>query len=328
MTDWQNVLNGDPIPWLLEPDGSTELAEVNPSVRYFTLRDLLDRPQDDAEVTAAKAAIMTSPPASDILAAQRPDGSWQAEEQAYNPMYKSTVWQVVFLEELAADGEDERVRRGVEHVFATMQAEDGSFPALGRAYHGTLLCMEGNVLGALLGLGYGEDPRTQRAMAFLLRTVEEKGFACRYNGDKPCAWGAVKILRALAKAPSTERTPEVEKAIALGADLLLSGDLATGDYPNPKGQVSKHWFKFSFPRSYHSDILEALGVLAQLGCIGDKRLRPAVDFMLSRQGKDGRWKSAHVLTGRLLVDLDKRGGPSKWITLNALRVLKQLRLTD
>ena len=168
MTDWRNVLNDDPIPWLLEPD--------NPSVRYFTRRDLLDRPEDDTEVAAAKAAIMTSPPASDILAAQRPDGSWQAEERAYNPMYKSTVWQVVFLDELAADGEDERVRCGVERVFATMQAEDGSFPALGRVYHGIVLCMEGNVLRALLGLGYGADPRTQGAMAFLLRTVEEKGF--------------------------------------------------------------------------------------------------------------------------------------------------------
>jgi hypothetical protein len=46
MTGWRDALNGDPIPWLLEPDGSTELstersrrrlAEVNPSVRCFTL---------------------------------------------------------------------------------------------------------------------------------------------------------------------------------------------------------------------------------------------------------------------------------------------------
>ena len=81
MTDWRNVLNGDPIPWLLEPE--------KPSVRYFTRRDLLDRPEDDADVVTAKAAIMTSPPASDILAAQRTDGSWQAEERAYNPMYMS-----------------------------------------------------------------------------------------------------------------------------------------------------------------------------------------------------------------------------------------------
>ena len=35
MTDWRNVLNDDPIPWLLEPE--------KPSVRYFTLTDILDR---------------------------------------------------------------------------------------------------------------------------------------------------------------------------------------------------------------------------------------------------------------------------------------------
>jgi len=43
MSNWKSALKADPIPWLLEPDGSTEpsslaqaegLAEVNPSVRY------------------------------------------------------------------------------------------------------------------------------------------------------------------------------------------------------------------------------------------------------------------------------------------------------
>ena len=41
---WRAKLNADPLPWLLEPD--------NPSVRYFALRDLLDRPETDAEVRA------------------------------------------------------------------------------------------------------------------------------------------------------------------------------------------------------------------------------------------------------------------------------------
>ena len=35
--DWLASLNGDPIPWLIEPD------PANPGVRYFALRDLLDR---------------------------------------------------------------------------------------------------------------------------------------------------------------------------------------------------------------------------------------------------------------------------------------------
>ena len=35
--NWLAKLNADPLPWLLEPD------PANPGVRYFTLRDLLDR---------------------------------------------------------------------------------------------------------------------------------------------------------------------------------------------------------------------------------------------------------------------------------------------
>jgi hypothetical protein len=43
VSNWKSALKADPIPWLLEPDGSAEpssraqaegLAEVNPSVRY------------------------------------------------------------------------------------------------------------------------------------------------------------------------------------------------------------------------------------------------------------------------------------------------------
>jgi len=40
--------------WLLEED--------NPPVRYFTLRYLFDRPEDDPEAQAARRAIMDSEP--------------------------------------------------------------------------------------------------------------------------------------------------------------------------------------------------------------------------------------------------------------------------
>ena len=61
MSNWKNALKADPIPWLLEPD--------NPSVRYWTLRDLLDRPEDDAEVQAARAAVVQSDVVQRLLAA-------------------------------------------------------------------------------------------------------------------------------------------------------------------------------------------------------------------------------------------------------------------
>ena len=35
MDNWESILHPDPIPWLLE--------DSNPSVRYFTLIDILDQ---------------------------------------------------------------------------------------------------------------------------------------------------------------------------------------------------------------------------------------------------------------------------------------------
>jgi hypothetical protein len=68
MTDWQSVLNDDPIPWLLEPD--------NPSARYWTLLDILDRSADGPEVRAARAALPALPPVAELLAVQKRDGYW------------------------------------------------------------------------------------------------------------------------------------------------------------------------------------------------------------------------------------------------------------
>lgn len=53
---WLNAVNGDALPWLLEPD------TANPGMRYFALRDLLDQPAAAAEVVAAQAAVMRSGP--------------------------------------------------------------------------------------------------------------------------------------------------------------------------------------------------------------------------------------------------------------------------
>ena len=71
MTGWQACLKADPIPWLLEPE--------NPSVRYWTLTELLDRPADDPEVRGARAAIPRQPLVQELFARQHAAGHWGDE---------------------------------------------------------------------------------------------------------------------------------------------------------------------------------------------------------------------------------------------------------
>ena len=69
-------LNGDPLPWLLEPD--------NPSVRYWTLVDILARPADDPDVQDARAAVLQQPLVKELFARQHPGGSW-GDDENQNP---------------------------------------------------------------------------------------------------------------------------------------------------------------------------------------------------------------------------------------------------
>ena len=48
MPVWKKYLHADPIEWLLESD------DKNPSIRYFALRYLLDKPEQDPEVQPLK----------------------------------------------------------------------------------------------------------------------------------------------------------------------------------------------------------------------------------------------------------------------------------
>ena len=66
--NWKSLLKGDPVEWLLE--------EENPSVRYWTLKDILDRPESSPDVTQAKKEIMKSHPVTKILKNQDSEGFW------------------------------------------------------------------------------------------------------------------------------------------------------------------------------------------------------------------------------------------------------------
>ncbi len=322
-----DLLQADSLPWLLEPD------EANPGVRYFALRDLLDRPADDPEVVAAQDAVMRTGPVPAILDAQYPEGYWVKPGPGYSPKYRSTLWSVLFLAQLGADGKDERIHRAVEYVFAHAQAENGGFACNGRPST-TIHCLWGNMVRALLDLGYGGDERLDRAIDALARSitgegyewyrkggVQAPGFVCSANYGLPCGWGAVRALWALNRVPAAGRTPAVEAAVAANTDFLLSYDVARADYPY-KERISSSWFKFGYPLGYVTDVLLNLEVLSEAGYAKDPRLNDAVELVLSKQDGQGRWKMEYSYNGKMWADVEKKGKPSKWVTLRVVRVLK------
>jgi hypothetical protein len=327
---WLKRLNDNSLPWLLESD------PANPGVRYFALRGLLDRPEDAPEVREARAAIMTTGPVPTILDAQHPDGYWVKPGSGYAPKYQGTVWQIILLAELGADPADERVRRGCEYLLNHSIAANGAFSVYKKPVpSGSIPCLNGNLLHALLRLDYADDPRVQTALDWQARAIigegiqylksgtSGPGFACSANQGQPCGWGAVKAMKALMAVLLDQRTPVVQRAIEAGAEFLLSRDPAVADYPYTE-RVSSTWFKFGFPPSYWSDVLETTAVLVELGYGDDPRLANALQLILSKQDAQGRWKLENTLNGKMWADIEEKAKPSKWVTLRALRILKRI----
>ena len=161
MIDRSGKAPSDPIPWLLE-GGAAE--------RHAALTRLLGAAPDAPEVQEARRAIMTEGPVPRILAAQLPDGHWVERDRFYRPSTSGTVWTLIILAELGADGADARVRAGCEAVLRDAQDPDsGGFSydrskkAGGGLPSGVIPCLTGNMVFSLIRLGMLDDPRVQRA---------------------------------------------------------------------------------------------------------------------------------------------------------------------
>jgi hypothetical protein len=172
---------------------------------------------------------------------------------------------------LGADPTDERVRRGCEYLLNHSLASNNAFSARQRPVPSSAIhCLNGNLLSALPRLGYFDEPRVQAALDWQVQAITGQGqidyyqsgttgpgFACAVNLGQPCGWGAAKAMKALLAVPSQQRTPAIQQALDVGAQFLFSRDPVVADYPYT-GRVSSSWFKFGFPLSYWSDVLEVV----------------------------------------------------------------------
>ncbi|HYO43786.1 MAG TPA: hypothetical protein VES19_11365 [Candidatus Limnocylindrales bacterium] len=333
---WVAALRADPRRWLLDP--------ATPAVRHLALRWLEDRPADDPDVIEARTAAMRCPPIAPILEGQDPAGWWVKPGHGYGPKYTGTTWSLIVLEQLGADPADPRIAAGCAYVLDHVAVPSGGFGCSGAAREdrppppsSVIHCLNGNLVRALIAFGHLDDPRVTAALAWQAAAAvggpdspawyasgtSGPGFGCGVNEGLPCAWGAVKALRAFAAVPPEHRTPAVAHAIGIGVGLLLGVDPATAAYPAGwDGKIAGAWFRLGFPSGYIADVLQVAEVLGELGMGHDPRLSGVVRLLLARQDASGRWRNEQPYRGKLWAEVDEARMPSPWVTLRACRVLR------
>ena len=330
---WLELVQGDPIPWLLE--------EENPSARFWTLTELLDRPFTDPEVSAAQQAIQGMPVVQRILDAQWPDGFWMHPGVGYSPLHKATVWQIVFLAQLGMR-RSEPIERAAEYLLAHSRLSGSTVPGTDvpearfsahKDRSGAILCLSGNLLRALSWFGYTEDPRLEATRAAAAAQVGRDSFRCRFNGRTPggrrparmgdglpCAWGAIKGLGGFLAVPPKRRTPGDTLAIADAARLLADYDGTPAD-TSAEGTASPLWLQFGFPLAYTSDLVEWVDVLLGANAATCRHTSTAIERILSKQDPLGRWTLEHS-PRNMWAPCGRHGSPNKWVTLRSLQAVR------
>ena len=322
----------DPIDWLLEDN--------NPSVRYLALTDLLGKSKDDAEVVAARRDIMAKGSVAQILAKQDQGGTWDKPDGFYTAKFRGTVWQLITLAQLQADGGDPRIQQACLFILESSQdRESGGFSMHrgiqtggGRASE-VIPCLTGNLTWSLLRFGCLDHPAVARAIRWIITYqrfddgIDSPPRGWPYDrwemcwGRHSCHMGVVKALKALAEIPPSLRSKDVKRSLDLGVEYILRHHVYKRSHDLTR-TAKPSWLRFCFPLMYRTDVLEILLLLTDLGC-RDPRMQAAMDIVVNKQRPDGRFSLDSAPNGRHLVNIEAKGKPSKWITLRALTVMRR-----
>lgn len=334
------------LTWLLEPD--------DPPIRYLTQTEVLGLDPSADEVQASWRSRMAYAPTRAILA----QGAefWNDRKGAYGK-YDGMYWQVIFLGQFLADGDDPSLRPGL----------DGLLDDPGWVHPRGMQCLTANLLGALLRMGVRAPARVADELESLAaRVLRDGGVACEamsYSLLDHCYMSIPKLLLCFLEIPDAERTTTVREAMTLLVDELLAHEVLVyvpghqrrwrdevlASAPKaaelPKGETVKAWIaserarflerhgpgecevkpgwrRFGFPRHYNSDALEASYALARAGVDRCEALEPALALIESKADAAARWRMDDSLNGKMRVDVETKGAPSKWLTLRALATLR------
>jgi len=333
------------IPRITIPDQTRDwlIGPEDPGTRYLAMSRLPSC--SDGDLDAAKEIAHKKGPIAKVLEEMHPDGYWENDNHGYLPKYRSSAWSLILLSQLGAEAElDSRISRACNHYLDNAMSANGQISATGPP-SGTVDCLQGNILAAMLDLGYS-DSRLKAGFEWMARSLTGEGvapmgdrkaplryysgkigtgFKCGANNKLPCAWGASKVMLAFSKLPEKEKTPLIRKAVDQGVDFLFSCDPATANYPNgwnPK--PSGNWWKFGFPVFYVTDLLQICEALTNLGYGKDPRLENAISLVLGKITDDGEWLLEYDYKDKTWIEFGEKKKPNKWVTIRAYHFLELL----
>jgi len=302
----------DWIAWLMAGD---------PAIRWQTLRDLLHAPAHEWQ--AEQQRTLETGWGAQLLALQDADGRWGGG--IYSPKWISTTYTLLTLCSIGIPRACEAAQRGVHLVLNELLGEqcDAKFQQKLAACD---RCIVGMILQLAVYFGI-DDERINAIIDNLLSEMMPDGaWNCRrlrrprpHHSSFHTTFNVLEGLREHLEEGNGYRRDDVVAAEQSALEFMLQHQLfksdKTGEMIDPK------FTRFSFPCRWHYDVLRGLAYFARAGAPRDSRLQAALDLLQQRQRAEGRWPVQQKHAGKTFFDMEKTGGPSRWNTLRARRVL-------
>jgi hypothetical protein len=303
--------NNEIINWLLEEDIS---------IQYQVKRDLLK--SSKKELDSLQRRIPLEGWGKKILSKQdKKTGMWGGG--VYSPKWISTHYTLLDLKNL-----------GIPQ--SNKQYIEGSKILLDKLWHNTKgvakqrkqdICVCGMLLSICCHAKLQPDLFNDIIDYIILHHMHDGGWNCSWwKGSKISSLhttlNILECIRDLEANNYSYRIDELKILRNKAHELLLKRhlfkSLSTGEVIKPQ------FLMMPYPCRWKYDILRCMDYFQSVKTPYDDRMKDALDIILKKRRKNGRWVVSHKYAGLTHFDMERGGTDSRWNTLRALRVLNSL----
>jgi hypothetical protein len=299
------------------------LMDGDPAIRWQTMHDLQGMPAKRWE--AEQQRTLNEGWGAQLLALQAPDGSWGGG--IYSPKWISTTYTLLTLIAIGIPRDHLPAQRAGELVLDKQLGcrRDDVFMLNLAACDRCIVGMDLSI-AAYFGL---RDARLDAIVENLLpERMPDGAWNCRrprkpkpHHSSFHTTFNVLEGLREwLETTPKHALRNDVVDAEKKALEFMLEHRLFKSD---KTGKIINYNFTMlSYPHRWYYDVLRGLAYFAHRNAPHDERLQDAIELLNRRRRADGTWPVQHKYPGKVFFEMEKVGGPSRWNTLRALRVLQ------
>ncbi len=297
------------IAWLLEGDVS---------IQYQVHRDLLA-----TEKPNLRDRIATEGWGAQFLSFRKREGHWG--QRFYHPKWISTHYTILDLKNLAISQNNKEIRQSLSQIIQKLKGQDGGIFPFG-AEKKSDVCVNGMFLNYASYFGIKEDNLKSIVDFLLSEHMKDGGFNCSSNtrgANHSSVHSTISVLEGIleyAKNGNTYRLKEFQESADKARTFLLKHRLFQSDRTGKI--IDRKMLMLSYPSRWRYDILRALDYFHFAGINYDPRMQDALDILKNKRRKDNKWPVQAKHPGQTHFEMEKTGGPSRWNTLRAMRVLQ------